>query len=300
DPFVPEKGPLTLEGLARRFVHNTTRIPVMLAEMVSAKRYYWELSWTRWGASPTFNFIMWLLILAVLSVLSCFVLGGLGLLLIKREWIIPLYVVMYITSICLTPFPGQFHRYLMPLVPFLVLSLLLFLSAARDESHRILPARWAGVGARLMVPTLCYIFVAQTICFIWTYTHDHQRAVYRDLNNEVVSHRLFYAGQSQQAFDDGVAWLRQQAQPNDVIASPTPHWLYLHTGLKNVMLPFEKDAYKAQQLLDSVPVSYLIIGQESMETKRYALPVVQQFPAQWKLIYSAPEGDWTIYQRVGR
>jgi len=298
DPFAPEKGPLTIEGTARRFVHNTMRIPVKLAEMVSAKRVYWELGWTPWSESPTFNFIMWLLILAVLSVLSCFVLGGLGLLLIRREWIIPLYVVMYITSICLTPFPGQFHRYLMPLVPFLVLSLLLFLLAAKDESHRILPPRWVGIGKRLMVPTLCAIFVVQIVCITLIYTQEHRRAVYRDRNNQVLSQRLFFYNQHQQAFDDGVDWLRQQAQPDDVIASSMPHWIYLRTGMKTVMPPLEIDVGKAQQLLDSVPVSYLILDRGAIDLQPYVLPLVQRYPERWKKVYKATDGDLTIYQRV--
>ncbi len=149
-----------------------------------------------------------------------------------------------------------------------------------------------------MVPTLCAIFVVQIVCITLIYTQEHRRAVYRDRNNQVLSQRLFFYNQHQQAFDDGVDWLRQQAQPDDVIASSMPHWIYLRTGMKTVMPPLEIDVGKAQQLLDSVPVSYLILDRGAIDLQPYVLPLVQRYPERWKKVYKATDGDLTIYQRV--
>jgi hypothetical protein len=88
-----------------------------------------------------------------------------------------------------------------------------------------------------------------------------------------------------------------------------PHWMYLRTGLKAVMPPFETDPVKAQALLDSVPVTYLLLDEGlAVETKRYMIRVVQQFPERWERVYAdtiAPTpgqnqgGEFAIFRRVG-
>jgi hypothetical protein len=77
-----------------------------------------------------------------------------------------------------------------------------------------------------------------------------------------------------------------------------PHWVHLRTGLKTVMPPFEADPARAQALLDSVPVRYLLIGADMVESERYTLPVVRQFPDRWRRVHSTRTGSWAAYRRV--
>ena len=65
--------------------------------------------------------------------------GGLALLLLRRQSVVPLYVLAYIAAMCLTPFPGQYERYLMPIAPLLALAAIVCLDAA--ASWRDGPAR---------------------------------------------------------------------------------------------------------------------------------------------------------------
>ena len=44
-------------------------------------------------------------------VLGSIILCGLGLQLARRQWVIPLYVLLSIAAICLTPWPIQLVRY---------------------------------------------------------------------------------------------------------------------------------------------------------------------------------------------
>ena len=67
--------------------------------------------------------------------------GGSGLQLKRRQWLLPLYVLLSIAVMCLTPWPEQFNRYLMPLAPFLVL----FLLSALLTTTRF-AGRWKIVG----------------------------------------------------------------------------------------------------------------------------------------------------------
>jgi hypothetical protein len=75
------------------------------------------------------------------------------------------------------------------------------------------------------------------------------------------------------------------------------------------MPPFEPNPMKAQALLDSVPVTYLLLdGGLAVDTKRYMGPVVQQFPHRWERVYvdsfaperaGEPRGEFAIYRRIG-
>ena len=72
-----------------------------------------------------------------LIVLGVIILGGLGLQLARRQWAIPLYVLLSVAAICLTPWPIQLVRYLTPLCPFFALAFftsLLFLKALSGKA----------------------------------------------------------------------------------------------------------------------------------------------------------------------
>jgi hypothetical protein len=53
-------------------------------------------------------------------------------------------------------------------------------------------------------------------------------------------------------------------------------------------------------LLDAVPVSYLLLDQLGLPgiSERYAEPVIQRHPSDWRLIYTTPGTKVRVYQRV--
>ena len=63
------------------------------------------------------------------------------------------------------------------------------------------------------------------------------------------------------------------------------------------MPPFESNPVKAQNLLDSVPVNYLVVDDSTGAGGRYASPMIQTFPDKWKRVYFAPADKIEIYQR---
>ena len=103
--------------------------------------------------------------------------------------------------------------------------------------------------------------------------------------------------------DEALAWLRHHAKAREIVASSTPHWTYLKTGLKAIQPPWEPDPQTAQRLLQSVPVDYLIIDnlvayELGEAARRYSVPVVRTFPERWRLIYDRADSGSRIYQRV--
>lgn len=66
-----------------------------------------------------------------------------------------------------------------------------------------------------------------------------------------------------------------------------PHWTYVRTGMKTVMPLFESDPVKAEHLLESVPVKYLILGGGlAPDTTKYLVSVVRKFSDRWTRVYS--------------
>jgi hypothetical protein len=126
------------------------------------------------------------------------------------------------------------------------------------------------------------------------------KASYKAQSGQQREYRLFYYTPAWQLHDGALDWLEGVAGPHEIVATSTHHWVYLKTGLRAIMPPFEADVRAAQRLVDSVPVSYLII--DSLEfrdmSRRYGAPIVKAFPERWELIYSPAEKGSRIYRRV--
>lgn len=140
------------------------------------------------------------------------------------------------------------------------------------------------------------------------YTRVHQLVRYNDPQGRAVEYHLFFYSDAYRALDAGLDWLMKHANPSDIIAVSMPHWVYLRTGNKSVMSPFESDPVKAEQLLESVPVTYLILDEGlALEGKRFTEGIIQNFPDRWRRIYSDDvvtgtgerhEQAFEIYERV--
>jgi hypothetical protein len=116
-------------------------------------------------------------------------------------------------------------------------------------------------------------------------------------------YRLFYYDEEWANFDAALAWLKDHAEPGAVLGTSAPHWAYLKTGYQAVMPPMEADQAKAQRLLDSVPVKYVIVDEmEFLDiVRRYTEPVIKSHPELWQQVYtvsSGPKNYTHVYRRV--
>ena len=113
-----------------------------------------------------------------------------------------------------------------------------------------------------------------------------------------MKYRLFYYAPEGRTFDEALDWVHSRAAPGDVIAAGDPQWVYLRTGRKAVLVPFELDGKKAQQLIDTVPVKYLFAP--SADTyQRFIAPLLAENPDAWNRVWSSANGTLDVYERVG-
>ncbi len=299
DPFVPELGTVSAGAMAARMGGALLKMPSSLGEAVSSRAEWSESQIERLNAEVLSTPIPIWIVQIPLVLLGAVSLIGLVLLAQRGEWLIPLYVLGSIALVGLTPWPGQFERYLAPLTPILALALLLALLTLRSRL-RSRPMPWARrMGTIVLVVVLTGVLGQESFAIYKVYTKQHREATYLDARGVPHQQRLFFYTQAWRTHDAALDWLRGSVKPGDIIATSTPHWAYLKTGARAVLPPFEADVRTARQLLEGVPVRYLVV--DSLEfvdvTRRYAAPVARAYSREWQLIYSSPDSTSRIYRR---
>jgi len=156
---------------------------------------------------------------------------------------------------------------------------------------RRLGPRWPLV----LTPAL----MIQTLVFASVQRHDYRPVSYVDAADRRTSFKIFFYDDNNRGFDEAVDYLRTHADHASIVAAWAPQWVYLRTGLKAVMAPFERNAAEAERVLEGVPVDYLVVGKDVVGLERYTVPVVNSFRDRWKPTYATPTGEWTVYRRVG-
>ena len=301
DPFRPELGRASARDFAARVWTNVRGMPVSLGEAATLHRGWLVGEVVRFRERfPRAAIPEWT-ISATLVFMSALVIGGLVLLAVRGHWLVVLYVAGSVLLIAVTPWPGQFNRYLVPLAPFLALAFV-SLPAALSERAARSGGRWWRAASVAGVGVIGFVLVQQCYTVYKVFTKHHEPAVMIDAAGRTHRYRLFFYDRTWRLHDDAIDWLAGSAPPRGVVATSTPHLVYLRTGLPAVMPPYESDPSKAASLLDQVPVRYLVVDQLSFLDvgRRYAAPVVERARDRWPLLYAANDSGPRIYRRAGK
>lgn len=315
DPFRPELGKATREELGRRALRNLREVPPGLGQAVTAQDEFWKWLLGKARHHLRAPWIPLELVVIPLSLVGMATVVGAFVMVKRREWFAPMYIAASVALICLTPWPGQFTRYLSPLTPFLALCLAVLLAGVQGRAVRrgeradnaVSAENWWLFG-RVVAVAVSLVFLA-IIGFATTMTYLKRFQKVHAAGGKAAEHRLFYYDEKWAAFDDAAAWLDGRIRSETtgktpgVIATSAPHWAYLKTGgvRKAIMPPMEADPAKSQELLDSASVKYLILDElEFLDVvKRYTWPTVEKHPALWERVYTAPGSDTHVYRRTG-
>lgn len=295
DPYRPELGRASLMDVVRRVSSAARDTPRRIGETITSYQGIWE--WQNEDFRRRFGttFLTKTIISAGFIVLGCLALVGLSVLFVRRERLIPIYCGSTILALCAAPWPLQHVRYLVPVVPVLLLGIVLSLNAiwqsGRSTAFRAIMRLlvFSVAGAVLLHQILAY-YEAQRYMLV-------RSEVRNSAGQQLICRQLCYEPELI-AMDRGIAWLGEHVPKGSVVAGAMPQWIYLQTGLQAVMPPLEIDPKTASKLLDSVPVSYLMVEGAGFYSSPYGNRVVTADPKGWRLVYGSDENSVRIYERL--
>ncbi|MBA3883825.1 MAG: hypothetical protein H0X73_14240 [Chthoniobacterales bacterium] len=297
DPFRPELGPFTATAFASRMLTNAPSVLTALGEAISARgsdlgRLFNKAQRKLFHRVVIPKGVVYFPILG----LTILILAGIILLLRRRAWVMVFVVVFSVGLVWTTPWPGQFTRYLVPLSPFLAIPAMLALAEWRTRqlqkggSRRLMHIAIAGV------VSLAFATEAYPSARLFRARSSAEGMTVEPAGS--ARERLFAHDSQWQRWENAVNWLAVHAPHDAIIATSAPHWLYLRTGLRAVLPPMDADPVRARQLLEAVPVSYVIVDELGFLdiSRRYAGPAVEGDPAGWRLVNTF--GGTNIYERA--
>ena len=307
DPFRPELGRLTARRFAVRTAAHVRAVVPDIGELVSADGVWW-VGRVQWGESFWARARFWLASRTTLA-LALLSLTGMAILAYRGVWIVPLYVLASLVLIVVTPWPGQFWRYLTPLMPLFAIALAVTLDASsRALAWALTRARplWSGRFPRWVPSTpgavtavLLLGVQAWSLYRVASYTAD---AVYQGRDGRPIRYRLIWYDHAWRKHDAAIDWVARHARREDVVISATPHWVYLRTGLVSVMPPFEVDPALASALMESVRGRrYVILDNLRFldSSQRYVAPAMERYPERWRLVFPGEPGGSSVYELAG-
>ena len=292
-PFQPELGYLSAVDVLKRFLENARDLPGTIGEVLSTSATDWSEALAPIRNVPGLGLLArWRVIRAGLIALGLLALSGLW-----YQWRLGHVRELatfagYLVALCAMNFTQELGRYLTGIQPLVVVLLFTAVLRARPRTGRL------GVPHAALGLLVCAIVFGEVATLKKTYAEGFPPVTHRWAGHDV-AYRLFSYSEAFRSFDEGIEWLTMNVAPAEIIASSQPHWVYLRTARRAVMPPFERDPARHQALLDSVPVSYVMVDSNGFSpTREYSLAALKS-ERHWELVYNSADHLLQVYRRRG-
>jgi hypothetical protein len=300
DPFRPELGYLRGNDLLKRLVRNVATVPVALGESAVFPKWFVP-SLVRQARALGIPFSrQWQpLFSAGLFTVGLLALAGGVLVASGERWFLSLYFAISLALIIITPWDNQFWRYLAPMAPLTLIFVLVALFSIKAWISR-LEFEWGRAsGIFIVTIPLAAILVTQIAVAVHLFRSRSPVTYYDATGRARVFHLLDY-GSEWHALDPAFEWVRQHVPAKSVVATSVPHLAYLRAAHKAVLPPLEVNSDVASRVLDEVPVSYLVVDRFGRPgiSEHYVAPLLAARPADWHLVFTAPDGRTCVYERA--
>ncbi|MYA32774.1 MAG: hypothetical protein F4164_08005 [Gemmatimonadales bacterium] len=183
-----------------------------------------------------------------------------------------IFAILYVGLIALWPSVWTDRRFLLPLLPVV---LLLALSALWRLPLRP-PVRWLRLAVPMVFAAFGVIWAANVIpgrvACIASYRADRPC--------DVPASSSLYAS---------ARWARENTPPEAVIANRKPRLFYWYSRRRGDVYPFSADAATVMAGLDAMGASYVVVDQVSGTTGRYLIPAIRAFPNRFEAVYEGGE-----------
>jgi len=300
DPFQPELGRSKTSDIFTRIARNAVAIPVGLGESCWLGRPLLRYPLAKLshifprGSQQIIAGTLGISLVAV----GLAALAGAVLMAMRGGWFLSLYFGLTLALVMLTPWQSQFWRYLSPIAPLTLIFLIVTLLIAGNALARRFAMQWAAINALIGTVLSVMLLVQAGIAVV--FLRNLTPVSYYDAQGREHSFRLLTYEPHWHALDRAFEWIRRNGKTDAIVATSVPQLAYLRSQHKAVLPPFERNPDRAIELLDQVPVSYLIVDDLKRPpiSDRYAAPVAKHHPNDWKLVYTSPGKETQVYERT--
>jgi hypothetical protein len=217
----------------------------------------------------------WLLFLLGLA---CLAMLGYGFFVRRREWsIFEFFLIFGLAVLVVWPEIWSSDRFLLPLLPILIIYILVGLTR---------------VAARLkfVFPALGFFFI---LVNLWSIFAQARVSV---ANNLDYFRGDRYAGYSPdwRRYFETIDWIKKNVPDDPVIMARKPEFVFLLSGRKSFVYPYTTDPEKMRASIDQA--DYVLLDNFSWTgtTRRYLLPVLQSEPDRYEVVYRSRPPEFYV------
>lgn len=194
----------------------------------------------------------------------------------QRLGALELYFMLSLGVLTLWPNEWTGDRFLLPVLPFLMLYLVIGLRAL----SRLLKMR-------TLLTVACSI-----ILFLLALSDIRAAgANLRDVSRYVRGDQFAGYDEPWRAYFEAGLWLKGHTEPDAIIVSRKPQFTYLYSGRQSVIYPFSADEQKVLRAIDSTAATYAYVENFFGQSARYLYPVVRDHPDRFEQVGSIGNGE---------
>lgn len=190
--------------------------------------------------------------------------------------LVPLYCLFYLGFLLLAPARSASPRYLVPVIPFL----LLFLMRGFEGLVR-------RVGGWLGRPRQSFILVTAFACLLALYLYD---------DYSVIAGSREYSPRWKSYFE-AAEWLKEHTPQDSVIAGSSDHLLYLVSERRTIRFFKSTDPEQALAHLARYKADFVVVD-DTFVTAQYVKPAIHAYPGRFEAVHATRAAPTTYILRV--
>jgi hypothetical protein len=266
DPSQPDWQHLQLGSLTNHLRKNTPWLIESFGEAISTS-----------GRVPTL-------------VLSALAFVGLAMLVRRRARMILLITLVSVAIIWPMPWRGGFYRYLVPVTPFVMIGVMVVFDDLCTALSALPVRPLIAIFGRIALASLVAFALLLQISSVQKLFYIRAHAASYVPGRGAVGPPFFYYNEFSRAWDVEIAWIQSHSDAKAIVLTHMPQLCYLRTGRRAVLPPVERNQDRARELLESVPVSYVILDPLDW------IPAVEKDNQRWRSVQSV--NHVRLYERI--
>lgn len=198
---------------------------------------------------------------------------------IRRGRALEWFTLLYAGLICVWPQVWTDRRFLLPLLPVLLLYAFDGLVWCLDFVRARRPG-WMLPAAGGLLLVIALPHQVRSVRFNQDCLHYYRQG-----------DQLACYPPPWRAFVESAYWVRENTSPEAVVVNRKPRLFYYFSRRRGDVYPFTGDEQRVLDFLDEIQADYVVVDAVSATTYRYLVPAIRSIPERFQLLRSIGEGQ---------